>query len=127
SFAGKNCDTNNDCPAPYVCAQVRPGGRTCELLHGIDPSTSGGSGGGGGVNLPPDYCKNVKPILDNSCVSNCHGPDHTGSGLSFRFDVYSLGGNPLGAFEKAMDIKARVTDDSMPPFGSMPRPTMDER
>src|SRR5206468_3991744 len=55
SFAGKTCDTQADCPEPYTCAQVRPGGSTCEMLHGIDSfvtdggGTGGGGGGGGGT------------------------------------------------------------------------------
>ena len=125
SFAGKNCDSNIDCPDPYVCASVRAGGRSCELLHGID-LTSNGSGGGGGTTVP-DYCHDVKKILDRSCISNCHGMDTTGSGLPYRYDVSSLGGTPPGAFEVSDTIKTRVSDDSMPPFGSMPRPTPAER
>ena len=130
SFAGKACENSNDCPAPFVCAQVRPGPRTCELVHGIDLGSGGGSGGtgGSGGSNPPDYCHDVKKILDRTCVSNCHGVDNTGSGLSDRFDVYSLGGSPPGAYELATTIKDRVASGSMPPFGANnPRPTPDER
>jgi hypothetical protein len=124
SFAGKGCDTNNDCPEPYVCAQVRGSGRSCELVHRID--IGGGAGGGSQSNLDPDYCVDAKPILDRTCVSNCHGTDTSGSSLPFRFDVYS---DPAGgSFEKALRIKARVTVDDMPPSGpANPRPSAAER
>jgi hypothetical protein len=116
NFAGKSCETNNECPEPYACAQVRPGARTCELVHGIEFGT--------GVQVvPPDYCHDAKPLLDKYCVSNCHGTDNSGSnGLPFRFDVYSLGGGVFCAFEKAANIKNRVAEKSMPPAGS-PAPT----
>ena len=125
SFAGKGCESNNDCPEPYVCAQVRGSGRSCELVHKID--IGGGTGGGGMVsNDDPDYCVDAKPILDRTCVSNCHGSDTTGSSQPYRFDKYS---DPAGgSFEKALRIKARVTVDDMPPSGpANPRPTAAER
>lgn len=122
SFAGKGCDSNNDCPEPYVCAQVRGTGRSCELVHKID---IGGTGGGTN-NANPDYCVDAKPILDRTCVSNCHGTDTSASSLPFRFDKYT---DPAGgSFEKAQRIKARVTTDDMPPSGpANPRPTPAER
>lgn len=123
SFAGKGCESNNDCPEPYVCAQVRGSGRSCELVHRIEIA---GSGGAGGSNANPDYCADAKPILDRTCVSNCHGTDTSGSSLPFRLDKYS---DPAGgSFEKALRIKARVTVDDMPPSGpANPRPTAAER
>ena len=124
SFAGKGCDSNNDCPEPYVCAQVRGSGRSCELLHKID--IGGGTGGGSATNLDPDYCVDARPILDRTCVSNCHGADTSGSSQPYRFDKYT---DPAGgSFEKALRIKARVTVDDMPPSGpANPRPTAAER
>lgn len=123
SFAGKGCDSNNDCPDPYVCAQVRGSGRSCELVHKI---VIGGGTGGGAAAGDPDYCHDARPILDRTCVSNCHGTDNSGSGLPFRLDQYT---HPLGgAFEKALRVKARVTVDDMPPSGpANPRPTALER
>lgn len=122
SFAGKGCDTNNDCPQPYACAQVRPGGRTCELVHGLESS--------GGPLLNPDYCDDVKPILDRTCLSNCHGVtmDYPGTRTDFRLDYYARDGGLPGAEAKALAIKVRVTDDTMPPAGpANPRPTSAER
>ncbi len=120
SFAGKGCDSNNDCPDPYVCAQVRGSGRSCELVHKIE------IGGGSMQTGDPDYCRDAKPILDRTCVTNCHGTDNSGSGLPFRLDVYS---HPSGgSFEKALRIRARVTTDDMPPSGpANPRPSAAER
>lgn len=126
SFAGKGCDSNNDCPEPYVCAQVRGSGRSCELVHGIEIGGGTGTGGGGGVTLPPDYCNDVKPIIDRTCVSNCHGSDNSGSSQPYRLDKYN---DPAGGcFEKADRIKARVNSDDMPPPApANPRPTAAER
>ena len=120
-FAGKTCKSNVDCPDPYVCAQVRTEGRTCELVRGVetfDPSSDNpayycnGTDGGGGV----------KAVLDKHCVSNCHGTDRSypgTSGLAFRLDVYSTGTALPGAFAKAANINKRVQDDTMPPVGLM--------
>ena len=132
SFAGKGCDTNNECPDPYTCVQVRPGGRTCELVHGLSGGsrgTGGGSGAGGGPVLNPDYCDDVKPILDRTCLVNCHGVamDYPGTRKDFRLDYYVLDGGLPGAKVKAVAIKGRVVDDSMPPSGPSPRPTSAER
>ena len=77
-----------------------------------------------------DYCNNVKPILDRTCVSNCHGADHTVSGRAdFRLDRYETVGAVKGAFEFKDRIDARTKDDSMPPIGDMvsPRPSQEER
>ncbi len=128
SFAGKGCDSNNDCPEPYVCAQVRGTGRSCELVHSIDIGSggTGGAGGGGGVALDPDYCTDAKPILDRTCVSNCHGSDTSGSSQPYRFDKYS--DTKGGSFEKKERIAARVMSDDMPPSSpANPRPTAAER
>jgi len=111
-FAGKSCKTNVECPDPYVCAMVRPEGRTCELLRGVetfDPSSDN----------PAYYCGEVKAILDKHCVSNCHGQqrDYPGTmALNFRLDVYQTGTVIPGAFEKAMNINNRIQADTMPPM-----------
>ena len=115
SFAGKTCRTNVDCPEPYVCVQVRPDGRTCELVRGVeifDPSSEN----------PVDYCNGAKAVLDAHCVSNCHGQnrDYPGTpGLAFRLDVYDTGTVLPGAFAKAANINARTQADTMPPVGLM--------
>lgn len=146
SFAGKSCETSNDCPSPYTCVQVRIGGRTCELVHGLEggsygTGTGGGSGaGGGGPSRNPDYCHDVKPILDRTCISNCHGlaMDYPGTRQDFRLDYYApSGANTLpGAKAKAVGagcvagvncIKTRVSDDTMPPASATPRPSSAER
>ena len=122
-LAGKQCKTTVDCADPYVCVQARPNGqRTCELLRGPDSAPPGGGG-------PFDYCKDVKPLLDKSCVANCHGVDTTGSSqTTFRLDQYVFdSGFPLGAFAKASRIRIRVSDDSMPPANFSPRLSVEER
>lgn len=119
-FAGKTCKSNVDCPDPYVCAQVRTEGRTCELVRGVetfDPSSDNpayycnGPDGGGGV----------KNVLDKHCVSNCHGTDmsYPGTPRNFRLDVYSTGTALPGAFAKAAALNKRAQDDTMPPPGLM--------
>jgi hypothetical protein len=123
-FTGKTCATANDCPADYVCVNVRPGvGSTCELLA-LPDFADGGSGG-----PPADYCHDVKPILDRSCVSNCHGADTTGSQIDrFRLDFYEAQGSVQGAKEQAANIQKRTAADTMPPPGSPePRTNLEER
>jgi hypothetical protein len=124
TFAGKTCDTNVDCPQPYVCAMVRPEGRTCELLRGVDtydPSND----------VPTDYCHDVKPILDRTCVSNCHGADmsYVGVPTTFRLDVYATdGGLVFGAGAMAPNINNRMQQGTMPPAGlGLPVPTPAEK
>lgn len=123
SLAGKRCRTQVDCPAPYVCVEAGADDvRTCELLRG--PDSQPPSGGG-----PYDYCRDVKPLLDKSCVANCHGIDTTGSSQpSFRLDQYSFaGGFPLGAFGKAARVRARIADNTMPPASYSPQLTAEEQ
>lgn len=121
NFAGKSCTDNTDCPSPYVCALVRADGPTCELVRGVDfgqvkPTKA------------VDYCHDVKPILDKSCVSNCHGADTSQSSRSdFRLDGYAFTASVQGAFAFAARIKVRTQEDSMPPVGITPRTTQDER
>ncbi len=135
NFSGKTCDTARDCPEPYVCVSVRPNqGRTCELLRGpeyYDPS--------GGPPVP--FCQ-VKPVLDRTCISNCHGADHTGAvGQEyFRLDVYEGdggaefrlpdGGTVKGAKDMAENIvKRAVVYGNMPPSSppGLPFPTDAEK
>ncbi|MBK7860205.1 MAG: hypothetical protein IPJ65_16645 [Archangiaceae bacterium] len=134
TFAGKTCSTNVDCPDPYVCAQVRPEGRTCELIRGAeiyDPNS--GTGGGGGGTRKTDYCHDVKPIVDRSCVADCHGPTMTfpGTPKNFRLDVWTTGTVLPGVKDKAFNINDRISKDTMPPSnadpGTYPRPTAAER
>ena len=124
-LAGKECTTNVDCLAPYVCIQRPPNSRpsrSCELLRGVETAAPGGGG-------TYDYCHDVKPLLDKSCVANCHGTDTSGSSqVSFRLDAYGFdSGFPLGAFAKASRIRARVQTDDMPPASFSPRLSADER
>jgi hypothetical protein len=123
SLLGKQCRTTVDCLEPYVCVAARPNGvRTCELLRG--PDSQPPSGGG-----PYDYCRDVKPLLDKSCLANCHGVDTTGSSQpGFRLDFYAFdAGYPLGAFAKAARVRIRVAADDMPPAGFSPRLSVEER
>jgi hypothetical protein len=123
TFAGKTCDTNVDCPQPYVCAMVRPEGRTCELLRGPDTYDPLGD-------VPTDYCHDVKPILDRTCLANCHGSDmsYVGAPKTFRLDVYGMTGALAGAGAVASDINERMQQDTMPPQGlGLARPTLAEK
>lgn len=130
SFEGKSCNTSADCPEPYVCASVRGPAGTCELLRLPRPFDAG-------EEVPVDYCHDLKPILDRSCVSNCHNasPSYAGSPTTFRLDIYApLDGGVPGAAGFSGRIQARVSDDSMPPpnakhpdGGAIPRVTTPER
>ena len=123
SIAGKQCRTAVDCMDPFVCVAARANGaRTCELLRGPDEAPPIGGG-------PYDYCRDVKPLLDKSCVSNCHGVDTTGSSQpTFRLDQYAFAsGFPLGAFAKASRVRVRIGSDDMPPATFTPRLSTEER
>ena len=128
SFAGKTCDSQADCPSPYVCVQVRPGGPSCELLHGLDDRLGDGGTGGGGGTFTLDYCHDAKPVLLRTCISNCHGADHTGAPGEefFRLDSYRIDGG-LGAYDLRVSIAAQVSAGAMPLPTSMPQPTATER
>lgn len=124
SLAGKTCESNVDCPEPYVCAQVGTTARTCELLRGPDD----GPGKPPTVARPLDYCHDAKPIIDRTCVSNCHGADTTRGVTGFRLDAFTFTDGTPGVKAKATNVVNRTNEDSMPPPNPVnPRPTKDER
>ena len=124
SMAGKTCESNVDCADPLVCAQVRGTARTCEFLRGVDP----GPGSPPVAVVPIDYCHHIKPILDRTCIANCHGADMTRGTTGFRLDAYEFTDGTPGAFAKADRIRERTADDSMPPVNpANPRPDAGER
>ncbi len=125
-FEGKSCENATDCPLPYVCVVARPAaGRTCEVL--LLPEIADAGPGLGEVT----YCRDAKPILDRTCVNNCHGVDSSGSGRTdFRLDYFeSAPGGLFGAKDLAPRIKERVSNPAspMPPQGTVPSPTDAER
>ncbi len=128
SFAGKTCDTQADCPSPYVCAWVRPGGSTCELVHGVDDSVGDGGSGGGGGGITIDWCHDVKPIVLTNCTSNCHVPPYAypGAPTTFRLDAYQVDGGQ-GAYDMHLRMAARMMTDDMPPIGVSPHPNLTDR
>ncbi|XXF80896.1 hypothetical protein P2318_14380 [Myxococcaceae bacterium GXIMD 01537] len=125
-FAGKTCESVDDCPVPYTCVAARPGqGRTCEVLAGPFVSDAGEPDTG----PVPTYCQDIQPILAANCVSSCHGADHSDGTAGFRLDYYEPPGGvgEPGARAKADRIKARASDfRTMPPVGN-PAPTPAER
>lgn len=124
-FAGKSCEVAEDCPDGFVCVAARPGaGRTCEVLGLPDIADAGGPAPG----PVPTWCKDVQPLLNTYCTSNCHGADHTRSGQTgFQLDMYESAGSIKGAMEMAPRIEVRAARfKDMPPVGE-PMPTEDER
>lgn len=124
-FAGKSCEVAEDCPDGYTCVAARPGaGRTCEVLNlpGLEDA------GGPPTGPVPTYCKEVQPLLNAYCTSNCHGVDHSGSGQTgFQLDIYESTSTVKGAMEMAPRIQVRaVRFKDMPPVGR-PAPTDEER
>lgn len=123
SFAGKTCKSNVECPDPYVCALVRPEGRSCELVRGVETFDPSGDN-------PATYC-DVRPVLERSCISNCHGSamDYPGTPRTFRLDRYEKIGAIFGAGDKAFNINDRIQKDTMPPVDqtALPRPTNMEK
>src|SRR5439155_21909941 len=112
-------------------------GRVSQVLFppvNAPDGAGGGAGGAGGGSLAPlYYCDTVKPILDSTCISNCHGltPTFTVTSgqISFRLDVYSNPAGPqVGAYEKKERIKYRAAQlKDMPPVGTTPMPTDTQR
>lgn len=124
-FAGKSCETAEDCPDSYVCVAARPGaGRTCEVL-GLPGFADAGGPAPGPV---PTWCEDVQPVLTAYCISSCHGAVQTGSGRTdFKLDIYEGSGGIMGAKDMAprIDVRAFRFRD-MPPVGN-PAPSDEER
>jgi hypothetical protein len=124
-FAGKSCEVAEDCPDEYVCVAARPGaGRTCEVL-GLPGLADAGGPPPGPV---PTWCREVQPLMNSYCTSNCHGVDNSGSRQTgFRLDTYESTGSVKGAMEMAPRVEVRATRfKDMPPVGN-PMPTEEER
>lgn len=124
NYVGKTCKSVNDCPEDYVCARIRSEVPTCELLRAPrveEPASV----------IPADYCRDVKPLLDRSCVSTCHGanPTYAGSPKGFRLDYYeSTDGGLPGVKAQAQRVVIRSTEDTMPPStATEPRISSTER
>lgn len=123
-LVGKPCALDRDCPDKfYACVVTRiDGNKSCELVYPPEPAEQT-------PQATVTYCGDIKPILDRTCVSSCHGQTTTGSGYgNFRLDFFS---DPQGALKGAQAmaarIKARTTEGKdMPPAGST-APTDAER
>lgn len=141
-FGGKLCKKNEDCPgiAGYLC--VAPDtwpqrgcgegeeGCVCEVKFPPDPGGIGLDGGGPVIpdaGPPPDYCAEIKPIIDLKCLSTCHSDQmgYPGSPPDFRLDYWEPGpqhakpdGGPglPGVKAKVIRMQARINENTMPPF-----------
>lgn len=78
---------------------------------------------------PPTYCRDIKPILDRTCVSSCHGARTDGSGDdSFRLDVWETEEGVRGVKEMVTRIHLRASEyETMPPPDASAFPTFRER
>jgi hypothetical protein len=120
-FIGKRCLSQFDCPSDLYCGA----GGTCEPELTLAKPDSGFTG-------EPFYCKDVKVVLDRTCLYNCHGVIRADSlRYDFRLDYYEKpgpgcgplndgglpdGGCPDGAKAVAADIaRMTFTFQSMPP------------
>lgn len=72
---------------------------------------------------PPDYCTEIRPILQASCLGTCHGSQngYPNSPTDFRLDYYERPAPAApGAKEKALRIKDRIYDRrDMPPLNEL--------
>ncbi len=119
------CAGPADCPSTHECVTGAGGTKRCVLRAEPDADV-----------VDPDldastayYCDEVKPILDRTCVSNCHGVSRVGSmDETFQLDVYVQADGGAGAFAKAGRVKYRMADlKNMPPLSSAEQPTALER
>jgi hypothetical protein len=154
-YGGKSCKSNKDCPeiAGYLCVAIElvDGGPTwpqrdcrnalrcvCEVQFPPEP---GGIQIDGGMNVrdagpPPDYCEEVRPILQRYCLGTCHGDQmgYPNSPPDFRLDYYSPprlrdGGLGLpGVSSKADRVQDRIyRRRDMPPLDFPITPTTTDR
>lgn len=149
TFGGRFCKKNEDCPgvAGYICASTAiwpqrgcdsdEDGCLCEVRFPPEPGGISIDGGGPVIpdaGPPPDYCTEIKPIIDLYCLGTCHGSQmqYPGNPTDFRLDYWEPrdehrlpdGGPGLpGVKSKVERIKVRIYDEpTMPPsdFGISP-------
>lgn len=129
---GRPCEGHPDCPMGMVCAAGSDdGARVCR--PGFSPAAAGDGGvgstadGGGltdaglpGTGGAPTWCKEIGPLLQQSC-GGCHGQSASGGAPStFRLDTYGPQDGVPGAYSKALRIQARAVDQgTMPPSGAL--------
>ncbi|MFZ5469163.1 MAG: hypothetical protein ACOZIN_06945 [Myxococcota bacterium] len=115
-YAGKPCESDEDCPRHtradgtvesfYTCVVYRADGfKSCEVIFPPRPVLTGGA-------FPPTYCSHVKPILDRSCLANCHSTTDTSGSQrdDFVLDRYDGVAGKNGAKAMAARIKLRTVD-----------------
>lgn len=150
-FGIRHCKTADDCPgvAGYICAAgtVWPqrgcgdGGETCVCEVRFPPEPGGIQTDGGtppvpDAGPPPDYCTEIRPILQLSCLGTCHGTQmgYPNSPSDFRLDYWEPGtaqrtadGGPgvPGVKDKISRIKARIYDEPTMPPQDFPIPPTD--
>ncbi len=120
------CAGPADCPSTHDCVTGAGGKKLClrreppDASEEPDPDLDAST---------PYYCDEVKPILDRTCLDNCHGATHDGSNDgTFRLDMYAQPDGGAGAFARAARVKFRIWDlKNMPPPISSSQPTLEER
>lgn len=125
------CADDSECPSAYRCVSVSASERSCEVIYpplspleadagsdgGVVSTSDAGTKPDAGPVVVPTYCKEIKTVLDSSCVSTCHGTTTSGSGRTdFRLDIYAAAGSVKGAQDMASRIQVRAVDQqTMPP------------
>ncbi|MBK7860206.1 MAG: hypothetical protein IPJ65_16650 [Archangiaceae bacterium] len=126
-FGQRSCHQDSECPqiAGYSCVSgtrwpQKPCGEdeaecVCEVIF---PPQAGGIGYDGGGPLipdagpPPDYCSEIRPLLDKYCLGTCHGAQMGFPNVpyDFRLDYWEPGPNQLLADGGAglPGVKARL-------------------
>ncbi len=162
NFGGRVCKTDSDCPqvAGYLCASTAlwpqapcaEGETTCICEVQFPPAPGGIALDGGMMVIPdagppPDFCREIKPIIGYSCVQTCHGSQMQvqNAPTDFRLDYWEPGtqykladGGPglPGISSKIERIDARTYDDwrlvnngaePMPPKTHPIQPSREER
>ncbi len=120
-FQGQPCSEDSQCPDFYRCvAGPSPGVKICEVTFPsryVPPTPDAGTPDAGAT---PYYCTEVAPLLNQYCVSSCHGQDTRNSGRAdFRLDYYAGPDGGGGAYAQAINVKRRVAEtpsNPMPPL-----------
>ena len=134
------CAKPFDCPATglYRCVSSRSLTQVdcglaepdcvCEINF---PPRTGKPSGSEDAGPSPEWCTDVRPVIQRTCLANCHGVDasYPKTPVDFRLDYFeppTARGLP-GVHAKAGDVRSALVEYRMPPANFSEQPTSTER